>query len=85
MRYGEILLRMVRLVLGRPRAVLWLIRAGWRFRARDWYRRPPFLPLPPPAYMAWRLDTAYGAKDRVPDSDEIQRYLAWTEWMHRGH
>lgn len=84
MRYGEILLRMVRLVLGRPRSLFWLAGAAWRFRSRDWYRRAPFLPLPPAGYLAWRLDTAYGAGDRLPDSDEIRRYLAWSEWMRRG-
>ena len=25
-----------------------------------WYRRAPFLPLPPRDYVAWRLHTAYG-------------------------
>jgi hypothetical protein len=84
MRYGEILLRMVRLALGRPRSLVWLARAGWRFRGRGWYKRPPFLPIPPPDYLAWRLDTAYGDEERVPDSDEIHRYLGWAEWMRRG-
>lgn len=68
----------------RPRSLVWLVAAAWRFRATGWYRRPPFLPLPPPAYLAWRFDTAYGETDPVPDADEIERFLAWAHWMRRA-
>lgn len=27
---------------------------------RGWWKRPPFLPLPPYLYIKFRLDTAYG-------------------------
>jgi hypothetical protein len=41
-----------------------VIRALARFYGRlvpyGWYRRLPFLPLPPRPYLAWRLQTAYG-------------------------
>src|SRR3989449_5514430 len=37
-----------------PRLALDLARLAWSFRARDWYRRPPFLPLPPRDYLRWR-------------------------------
>ncbi len=74
---------MVRLVLRRPRTLVWLARAAWRFRSNGWYRRAPFVPLPPPEYVAWRLETAYGETDQVPDADEIERYLGWANWMRR--
>jgi hypothetical protein len=83
MRYGEILLRMVRLAVTRPRTLVWLLATAWRLRARDWYRRPPFVPLPPRAYVAWRLHTAYGDEERVPEPAEIERYLGWAAWMRR--
>jgi pimeloyl-ACP methyl ester carboxylesterase len=31
-----------------------LLRVGWRFRSRDWYRRFPFVPLPAREYVRWR-------------------------------
>ena len=69
------------MALRRPRLVPWLIRAGWAFRARGWYRRPPFLPVPPPSYMAWRMETAYGDAGHVPSIDELERYLVWSARM----
>ena len=39
-----------------------LFRFYCRIVARDWYRRPPFLPLPPSNYLRWRLHTAYGSE-----------------------
>ena len=61
----------------RPRLLLLLVRAGWRFRSRGWYRRPPFLPLPPAEYMDWRMHTAYGEEEALPSPRELERYLRW--------
>lgn len=54
-----------------------LMRVGWRFRSRDWYRRFPFLPLPAPAYMRWRMYTAYGDEHVVPPAEDVVRYARW--------
>lgn len=59
-----------------------ILRAGWGFRARGWYRRPPFLPLPPAEYLEWRLHTAY-IDGREPTPEEAQRYLEWVVRMRR--
>jgi hypothetical protein len=59
-----------------------MLRAAWRFRARGWWRRPPFLPVPPPEYLAWRLHTAYGETGRLPTVDEVDRYVRWAGRMH---
>lgn len=77
-------LSMAGLAFRRPRIIPLLLRSAWTFRARDWYRRPPFLPLPPASYLRWRLDTAYGDPDHVPTDDEVERYLAWSRDMRRG-
>ena len=50
----------------RPRLALDLLRLAWSFRARRWWRRWPFLPLPPREYLRWRMLTAYGDQDAVP-------------------
>jgi hypothetical protein len=54
-----------------------LVRVGWRFRARGWYARFPFLPLPSRDYLKWRMYTAYGNEDIVPPADDIVRYARW--------
>lgn len=43
-----------------------------------WWRRPPFLPLPAPDYLRFRMETAYGgAGDQEPDPGDLVTYLRW--------
>jgi hypothetical protein len=42
------------------RIALALLQFYFRLTPNDWYRRPPFLPVPPRDYIRWRLRTAYG-------------------------
>lgn len=69
------------MALRRPRMIPNLVRAAWAFRARTWYKRPPFLPLPPRSYLRWRMETAYGDPEAAPPIDELERYLLWTARM----
>ena len=68
-----------------PRLIGRLVRTGWRFRARRWYARPPFLPLPPSDYMDWRMHTAYGEDGGAPTRTELKRYLRWAGEMATVH
>ena len=61
-----------------------MIGLAWAFRGRAWYRRFPFLPLPPASYTAWRMDTAYGDPNAVPPQDELERFVVWAARMRRG-
>ena len=54
-----------------------LVRVAWRFRARGWYGRFPFLPIPSAKYVRWRMHTAYGDHDVVPPVDDVVRYARW--------
>lgn len=63
--------------LRRPRLAADLLRVAWRFRARDWYRRFPFLPLPAPEYVEWRMHTAYGDPHALPPARDLERYARW--------
>src|SRR5690625_7881533 len=63
-------------LLRRPGTAILLLRAGRKFRARGWWRRPPFLPLPPPEYIERRLHTADGVAERRPDPAGDERYLS---------
>ncbi len=67
----------------RPRLALDLIRMVWAFRARYWYRRFPFLPLPPRTYMQWRMYTAYGDERAVPPLDDVVRFARWRREVMR--
>lgn len=44
---------------------------------RDWWRGPPWLPLPDPAYLRFRLQTAYGDPTREPEPADVVTYLHW--------
>ena len=72
---------MVKLALLRPWMVPTLMRTGWAFRARRWYFRPPFLPLPPRDYLGWRMDCAYGDPGASPPADDLKRFLGWADRM----
>lgn len=60
-----------------PRLALDLLRLAWSFRARDWYRHPPFLPVPPRDYIRWRMLTAYGDENAVPPVADVVRFACW--------
>jgi hypothetical protein len=60
-----------------PRLALDLLALAWSMRRRGWYRGPPFLPLPPPEYVRWRMLTAYGDEDAVPSVDDVIRVARW--------
>lgn len=78
------LLRLLGRSLRHPGLLVLFARVGWRFRARGWWRRPPFLPLPPAKYLAWRLHTAYGDAAVTPPLEELERYLRWVARMNRS-
>ena len=47
-----------------------------RLAPRGWWRRAPFLPLPDPAYLHFRLQTQYG-EDRPAEPSDVVTYLHW--------
>ena len=75
--------QMFKLALRRPGVVPALVGLAWAARRRGWYRRAPFLPVPPRSYLAWRLDTAYGDPVARPPAHEAERYVRWTRQMRR--
>ena len=70
-------------VLARP--WLWPTagRQLWRLARPGWWRRRPFLPLPDPDYLHFRLETQYGAAG-VPRAEDVVAYLAWCRRGARG-
>ncbi len=75
--WSALYLRLALKALVRPRLAVDLLRLAWSFRARDWYRRPPFLPLPPRDYMRWRMFTAYGDEQAIPPAQDVANFARW--------
>lgn len=75
--WTSLLLRLAARAALRPRLALDLARTGWVFRRRGWHRRPPFLPLPDPTYLRWRMATAYGDERAVPPLEDVVRFARW--------
>ncbi len=67
----------------RPRLALDLLTAAWAFRRREWWARPPFLPLPDPTYLRWRMYTAYGDEAAVPPARDVERFARWRRELLR--
>jgi len=57
-----------------------LTRFYCRLIPRDWYRKPPFAPVPPSAYVQWRLRTAYG-KHRPPWTHVLRDLWQFGDWL----
>ncbi|MCC7195941.1 MAG: hypothetical protein IT356_10325 [Gemmatimonadaceae bacterium] len=81
MSWSGLSVRLALRAIASPRLAADLLRVAWRFRTRDWYRRPPFLPLPDRAYVAWRMHTAYGDHNAVPPVTDVIRYARWARRM----
>ena len=49
---------------------------------RNWWRRPPFLPIPDRDYAAWRIATVHGSADSELSAEELVSYLEWRRRQH---
>ena len=72
-------------VVVRPHLWGTALRQVGRLTPRGWWKRAPFLPVPPADYLEFRLVTQYGGehgsqRDKVRTVDVLD-YLAWCkEW-----
>lgn len=71
------LLHLAARALINPRVALDLLTLAWAFRRRSWWRRAPYLPLPDPTYLEWRLHTAYGEERSIPPVADVLRFARW--------
>ena len=71
------------LALGR-RPGLWgaALRAAFSMAPKGWWRRSPFLPLPDPQWLRFRMATAYGGSGRVDANSPFEPadLITWLEW-----
>jgi hypothetical protein len=82
--WTSLTLRLVAHAAVRPRVAWDLLTLVWAFRRRRWYLRPPFLPLPPAEYIAWRLYTVYGEEHAVPPVQDVLRFARWRRHITRA-
>jgi hypothetical protein len=71
-------------LLRRPGLIPEAVRAAVALAGRGWWRRPPFLPIPDPAYLRWRTETAYGSGDAPLDPGDVVHYLEWRRRQRRA-
>ena len=76
----------------RPRYWPTALRTARRLSRTNWWRRPPFLPVPSAAYLRFRLETQYGTVDdfgsvamRHRLVDDVLKYLRWVREWDRSH
>jgi hypothetical protein len=51
-----------------------------RLAPTGWWRRRPYLPVPDPAYLRFRMQTQYGDAAHEPEPED---FVAWLEWCRR--
>lgn len=72
--------RMVEITLAvarRPGLWVTAVRQMSRLARRGWWRQWPPVPLPDPAYVRFRTETAQGATEHVPEVVDVIDYLCW--------
>jgi hypothetical protein len=70
-------LRATLAVLAHPTLWVAAIRQVALLAPAGWWRRAPHLPLPDPAYLRFRMQTAYGDPTHEPEPADIVTYLHW--------
>jgi len=68
------------------RPALWptAVRQAARLAAPGWWRRAPFLPIPPRAYRRLRLLTQYGDEGHAPEPRDVLHYMVWCRQWQAG-
>ena len=69
---------MVAAVVRRPRLWSTALTALFELAPNQWWRRRPFLPLPDPDWLHFRIVTAYGGDGTLPMRSED--LVAWLDW-----
>ena len=48
------------------KVIIRLLKYGWLVKRKGWWYKFPFLPIPPKAWLLWRLETAWGIDSMNP-------------------
>ena len=77
------LVRCAAVVIARPRLWLTALRQYRATLPTRWWRRRPFLPIPPREYVRFRLLTQYGSMNHRIEAVDVLNYLSWCK-LHRA-
>ena len=80
----RVVVRAALVVAARPTLWVTAFRELRAFTPRRWWGERPFLPLPDPALMRFRLVTAYGDADASFEPDDLVTWLEWCRNWHRS-
>lgn len=75
--------RAVAAVVVRPSLWSTGLRQLFALAPRGWWRRSPFLPVPDPGYLAFRMQTMYGDPDHAFEAGDLVTYLHWCKGFRR--
>ena len=81
--YRDLVRRALRASVRHPGVTGEALRALLATARRGWWRRPPFLPLPAPDYVAWRTETAYGTSSADTPESDLYHFLEWRRRQRR--
>jgi hypothetical protein len=72
-----VIVRIALAVARHPRLWPVALRQWRRTTPHGWWRRRPYLPVPPKEYVRFRLLTQYGDSDSRAAATDVVNYLAW--------
>ncbi len=78
------MIRVAAAIAARPGLWPVAVRQARRLARPGWYRRPPFLPVPPEPYLAFRATTQTGDPGARLDPADVISYLEWCRSWDRG-
>lgn len=67
----------IRAVAVHPRLWPVAVAQATRLARPGWWRHRPFLPLPDPEYLRFRMVTMYGDAGHQPEPADLVTYLEW--------
>lgn len=80
---ARMVLTSARALAARPRLWTTALIEMARFAPGGWWRRPPFMPLPPPRLARFRSETMYGHRDAAPSPADLVVWLEWCRAQNR--
>lgn len=71
----------------RPHLWVAALSASRSLARKNWWLMPPFLPVPDPDWLSFRLVTAYGtdesSSDPIVRNQRVADVLTWLEWRRQ--
>ena len=68
-------------VLRHPSLWIEALRTAFALAPDAWWRTPPFLPIPDPVYLRWRVASAYGDPKSTIAPEDLIAYLGWRKQL----